>query len=247
MSLAIFADTHGNLSALNAALKDTEQFGVTDFLCLGDVANFGPNPKETLRRVRDLNCPVVMGNTDAYLLEPRTLGNIKQPDENTEFFLEVEAWSAAQLDEDDLRFVRTFAPTHSLTFEGVTLLGYHGSPLSYDDQIEGTTPDDTLDTYFQDVEAAVYAGGHTHTQFVRRYYSSRLMNPGSVGISYVKRRGSGDFVNHAVAEYALLEVLDGEPNITLRRVPYDLQDVFDAVQKSAMPFKERWLEGFEAR
>ena len=73
------------------------------------------------------------------------------------------------------------------------------------------------------------------------------MNPGSVGFSYVKRRGSGAFVNHAVAEYALLEISDGEPNLTLRRVPYDLQDVFDAVEESDMPSKERWLEGFEAR
>lgn len=247
MPLAIFSDTHGNLSALDAALEDMKKFGVTEFFCLGDVANFGPTPKETLQRVRDLDCPVVMGNTDAYLLEPRTLNDVKQPGEHTEFFLEVEAWSAAQLDEDDLSFVRTFAPTHSLTFEGITLLGYHGSPLSYDDQIEAITPDDTLDTYFQNAEAAVFAGGHTHTQFVRRYCSSRLMNPGSVGISYVKRKGSGDFVNYAVAEYALLEVLNGEPNLTLRRVPYDLQDVFDAVEESNMPFKERWLEGFEER
>ena len=74
MALALLADIHGNLTALEAVLDDMDIFDVEDILCLGDAANFGPQPQETLRRVHELGPKVVMGNTDAYLLRPRTVG-----------------------------------------------------------------------------------------------------------------------------------------------------------------------------
>ena len=244
MTLAILSDTHGNLSALNAALKDMQAFGIERILCLGDVANFGPQPQATLHRIRELNCPVVMGNTDAYLLKPRTLEDVAEPDEETPRFLELEAWSAEQLDEHDKDFIHGFQPTLELELNDILLLAYHGSPQSYHDIITATTPDDVLDSYFEDSNAGVYAGGHTHTQFVRRHHSSRLLNPGSVGLPYLTERKTGRATNPAVAEYALLEVTGGEPNITLRRVPYKVQSVMDAVKTSGMPHAAWWLEGF---
>jgi predicted phosphodiesterase len=114
MKLAIFSDMHGNLPAFEAVLEECQRLGISRFLCLGDAANFGPQPKETLSRLRALGCPAVMGNTDATLLKPRTLADIQEPNENTAYFLEVENWCAAQLDEKDRNFVRTFQPTVAL-------------------------------------------------------------------------------------------------------------------------------------
>ena len=70
------------------------------------------------------------------------------PDENTDFFLAVEAWSAEQLTEHDLAYVRTFQETVRLNWEGLDVLAYHGSPKSYDDPVRATTPDEVLDGYF---------------------------------------------------------------------------------------------------
>ncbi len=241
--LALLADIHGNLTALGAVLRDFERFEPDDILCLGDMASFGPQPQETLRRLRELNPQVVMGNTDAYLLKPRRLEDVKNPDENTSFFLEVEAWSAAQLNTGDLEYVRTFQPTIRLELDGLSLLAYHGSPKSYDEQIRATTPDETLDAYFEGEAADLYIGAHTHEQFVRRYHASILMNPGSVGLSFVVTP-EGKGVNHPIAEYAWLEVANGEANLSFRRVPYDLDALTETVRKSAMPHRERWLEDF---
>ena len=44
--------------------------GVERFVCLGDVAAVGPQPREVVQRLQQLSCPVVMGNTDAYVLDP---------------------------------------------------------------------------------------------------------------------------------------------------------------------------------
>ena len=244
MALALLADIHGNLTALEAVLDDMGIFDVEDILCLGDAANFGPQPQETLRRVRELGPKVVMGNTDAYLLRPRTLRDVPAPDENTDFFLAVEAWSAEQLTEHDLAYVRTFQETVRLNWEGLDVLAYHGSPKSYDDPVRATTPDEVLDGYFAGESADFYVGAHTHEQFVRRYHGARLMNPGSVGLSFVKTP-EGRWVNYPLAEYALLDVVNGEPNLTFRRVPYDAETYVESVRNSGMPFQDRMLEDFK--
>lgn len=240
--LAVLADIHGNLTALEAVFADLERVEVTSVLCLGDVASFGPQPREALRRLRELNPQLVMGNTDAYLLKPRTLEDVTKPDADTPVILAIEAWSAEQLDEEDLAYVRGFAPTVRLELGGREILAYHGSPRSYHDPIRATTADEMLDGYFASEPADLYLGAHTHEQFVRRYRAAILMNPGSVGLSFVALAGEG--VNYPVAEYALVEVAKGLPNIALRRVPYDLGALTAAVHESNMPHPERWLEDF---
>lgn len=132
-----------------------------------------------------------MGNTDAYLLQPRTLEDVTKSDKETPYYLELEAWSAEQLDDEDKEFIRSFQPTVRLELGGTSLLAYHGSPQSYHDIITATTPDDVLDKYFGEADALVYAGGHTHTQFVRRYHGSRILNPGSVGLPYLTEKKDG--------------------------------------------------------
>ncbi len=75
--IAVFSDVHGNLGASEAVLADLEKMGADELVCLGDVASFGPQPRETLRRVQALGCPVVMGNADWELLDTPTLEAFK--------------------------------------------------------------------------------------------------------------------------------------------------------------------------
>ena len=64
MRIVLFADTHGNLPATQIALAAIAQARPDQIVCLGDVAMFGPQPREVLGVVAALGCPVVMGNTD---------------------------------------------------------------------------------------------------------------------------------------------------------------------------------------
>lgn len=65
MQLALIADIHGNLFALDAVLADMRQRNIEQILCLGDVASGGPQPCEVIQRLCEIGCPIVMGNTDA--------------------------------------------------------------------------------------------------------------------------------------------------------------------------------------
>ena len=64
MKLAVFGDIHANLEALLAVLEDARTEGCTEFACTGDLVGYNANPNECVEIVRDLNCPVVLGNHD---------------------------------------------------------------------------------------------------------------------------------------------------------------------------------------
>jgi len=240
-TIAVLADVHGNLPALEAVLGDMTRFDVTDVVSLGDMSNFGPAPRESLRRLRSLEpVTLILGNTDQYLLTPRTLADVGSPNEETPRFLEVEAWCAARLADEDREFLRSFRPTASLVLDEVEVLAYHGSPRSFDDQVRSSTDDDTLDPWFAGYGAGVLAGAHTHEQFLRRYHDRTLFNPGSVGMPFRTPRG-GHTQSPSLAEYALLSVVNEQPNITFRRVRYDLLDLRNLGESSGMPHWEWWF------
>jgi putative phosphoesterase len=232
--LAILSDIHGNLPALEATLSDIAKHDIQHIVCLGDVATFGPQPKETLLKIQQLSCPVIMGNGDMELLEPQ----FKDYSPETEWFGDVTEWCSQQINDQDKTFIKTFQSSLEITVDNLKILAYHGSPTSFNDSISATTPDETLETYFVGSRADVYVGGHIHEQFIRRYGTRRVMNPGSVGLPFVMKGKEG--FNVAVAEYAILEVIHEEPNITVRRIRYPLEELEQATQKSGMPHANHW-------
>ena len=96
MRIALISDLHGVLEATERVLADIAQVGVDQIICLGDVTLFGPQPREVLHRVRALGCPVVMGNTDAWALDPQPPAH---RDDDSQRYADVEGWGAAMLDE----------------------------------------------------------------------------------------------------------------------------------------------------
>jgi predicted phosphodiesterase len=65
---ALLSDIHGNIDALKAVLRDIDQQGISEILCLGDIVGYGAAPAECLRLVRKRCKATVIGNHDAYTL-----------------------------------------------------------------------------------------------------------------------------------------------------------------------------------
>ncbi len=239
MRIAIIADIHGNLTALEAVLADLEDTGADRVVCLGDVAATGPQPHETVARLRALGCPVVMGNTDAASFRPVRLS---PTDEEGRRFAEIDAWCAAQLTPEDLAYMRTFQPTLTMPLgHDATLFCFHGSPHSNTEGIVATTPDAALTRMLAGYDATVLACGHTHTPFIRHYREALLLNPGSVGLPY-ELTGEGS-CNPPWAEYSIVEWRAGAVNIELRRTPIDVDMVVRAALRSGMPHADWWVAG----
>lgn len=241
MRVAIFADIHGNLPALEAVLAEIDHEQPDHVICLGDVAAFGPQPREVVALLRERDYPTAMGNADEWLLHPQPT---QAQDEGGRKIEAIDRWAADQLAPADLDYLRTFQPTLTLDLGGATLLAFHGSPRSNTEIIVATTPDDELATMFKGFNATVMCGGHTHAQLVRRYATTLILNPGSVGLPY-EQVSDRTVRNPPWAEYALVTWKDGRLSIDLRRVRYDVAPVVQAALASGMPYMEWWTEGWQ--
>ncbi|MGF1679382.1 MAG: metallophosphoesterase family protein [Candidatus Methylacidiphilales bacterium] len=60
----IFSDIHSNVDAFMAVMDDMAKNNVTHPICLGDVVGYNAAPRESLKMVLALGCPVIMGNHD---------------------------------------------------------------------------------------------------------------------------------------------------------------------------------------
>ena len=243
MRIAIISDIHGNLVSFETVLEEINHEQPDQIVCLGDVAAFGPQPREAIAQLKSLNCPVVMGNADAELLNPPST---ETTDENARRIAKMAAWGAAQLSQSDLDFIRTFHPTIEISLDEKTkLLCFHGSPRSNTEIIRATTRDEELESILSSFYASIMAGGHTHTQMIRRFGEIIVMNPGSIGLPYEPSWTKEEEVrNPPWAEYALIHYEKKQLGIEVRRVPVDIQAVKQAALQSSMPHKEWWAAGW---
>jgi putative phosphoesterase len=246
MRIALIADIHGNLPALEAVLTEIAAEPVDRIVCLGDVVSFGPQPHEVLTRLRALGCPVVMGNADAAVFNP-----LPPADEGTDegkHFLDMDAWTRDLLTEDEQVYMRGFQLTVEADLGGgKTLLCYHGSPRSFNDRILPETSHETLDEWLSGYPGTIYAGGHTHLQMLVRHRKALVLNPGSVGLPYDTHPPTpdGDARNPAWAEYAIVEAEGAQLRVDLRRTPFDANALLRAARVNGMPHAEWWASDWD--
>jgi len=237
MRIGVISDIHGNLVALDTVLSALERHKPNSVVCLGDVAADGPDPLGCLRRLRELGCDMVMGNTDADLLFGRAQAS---EDEDWQKFFAIEAWAMDRLSEADKTFMESFQSTVtvSLTNE-LEALCYHGSPRSFNDILRADTPEGTFGPWFDGVDATLLIGGHTHGQMARRWKDRLLVNPGSVGMPFEMGKCP------LWAEYAVINIQGRQPTVTLCRTPVDFVKLKASVEHSDMPHAGWWLSNWE--
>src|SRR3954452_14290344 len=102
MKVAVFSDMHGNCMAFDAVLAAMHADPADRYVCLGDTVQGGPQPHETLARLRELGCPVVIGNADGWLLTGQNLVTAEPPP--TQQMEDIREWTLSTLDDDDIAF-----------------------------------------------------------------------------------------------------------------------------------------------
>jgi predicted phosphodiesterase len=229
--LALVSDIHGNDVALAAVVAELERLEITRVICLGDAVQGGPQPAEVLDRLAALKWPVVLGNSDDFLLRiPED-----SPEPVTARQLEVRAWSLSRLESKHLEQIASWPLTLDVEVEGgLELRAFHGSPTSYDDVVLPETTDGEAERLLGGSGVDVLAGGHTHLQWARWIDGALYVNPGSVGVPYDRHQPADDVLFTPVAEYA---VLTGG-GVEFRRVPFDLDAHVGAGIENEQPYAE---------
>jgi putative phosphoesterase len=242
MRIAFISDIHGNFTALQAVLADINSQNVDQIVCLGDTVTLGPQPKEVLNKLKELNCVLIQGNHDAALLDPEEAEEF----EITEHLIPDLYWCRDRLTQEDLDFVGAFKSTHEIVLpNGVTILCFHGSPDSPTDIIQATTPPELLDKYFDGQKATVFIGGHSHIQMYRRYGEKLILNSGSVGNTFMFAYSPGNVPRLLPwAEYTIISQSGNSLDVDLRRVYFDTAELIQLVTQSGLPGADWWLKQY---
>ena len=210
---------HGNAVAFRAALADVEDDRPDLIVALGDVAQGGPQPRECVELLRELDCPCVFGNSDEFLL---TLDLGAEEAEDVDRLMTTAEWSREQLGEDGLDFLRGFDPT----VEAGRVLCCHATPTSIETVVLPETPPEDVGPLAADAVAA----GHVHQQWLRRFDRTLWFCVGAIGVG-------------RWCEYALVD--DESLAVEFRRILFDLDElVADACSKE-FPYFDRWVQSWK--
>jgi putative phosphoesterase len=242
MRIAFISDIHGNFTAFQAVLADINSQSIDQIVCLGDIITLGPQPLEVLNTLRGLNCLYIKGNHDEAVLAPENAAQY----EITNHLVPDLYWCKDQLSADDCEFIGSFQPMLEINLpHGHQILAFHGSPLSFTDIIQATTPPELLDVYFEAQKADIFIGGHSHIQMVRRYADKLILNSGSVGNAFKFAFQPGKPVHLLPwAEYMIINQSGDSLNIDSRRVYFDIDELLKKVRESQLPCTDWWLSQY---
>jgi len=237
-NIAILADIHANLPALNAVLEDLKRQNIHTGIILGDIVGYGPHPDECIDVIRDTEFTVVKGNHDHAVASGIFAGGFSA----TGRF--VAQWSNEKISNENKHWLDQLQPY----IRHDNWLAVHGSPLDktfFNGYVYKMTFADNLDN-LAEREIPICFHGHSHVQgiYYRKGklddfsneanqnlsdYNQSLVCPGSIGQPRTNIPG---------AEYAVYNT--ETQDITFHRLDYDMQTTMDDM--SAYNFPAQLIE-----
>jgi putative phosphoesterase len=224
---AVITDVHGNVPALEAALRRIHELGVDDVFCGGDLVGYGPRPNEVCRLIEERGIPTIYGNYDyAIARDLDDCGCFYPTPRDREVGQGSVAWTLEHTDERSKRFI------HGLPFDlrfglaGKRVRLVHGSPRKVNEYLLEDRPASSFERIARIADCDVLVFGHTHKPWVREYGGVLFVNCGSVG-----KPKDGD----ARGSFAVLTASDSGLSVSIERVDYDADAVAREIRDVGLP------------
>jgi diadenosine tetraphosphatase ApaH/serine/threonine PP2A family protein phosphatase len=239
MKLALLADVHANMPALEACLQHARAAGASRYAILGDLVGYGPHPVEVVERIRaleDEGALVLRGNHDTLNVNPVLTG--------ASWADMTAAWTHRQLDDAQ----REWLAQRPLTATLGNVFLVHATadaPQRWLYASDVQLAERSLQAASADPEVRYVFGGHVHHQNL--YYRGagrglmRFVPRAGVAIPVPPHRQWLATVGSAGqprdgdprAGYALL---DQERHLlTFHRLAYDHDSVADDIVRAGLP------------
>ena len=225
MRVAVLADIHGNLPALEAVLAEPDVAAADRIVLLGDIA-LGPMPAESLGVLAALGERAVWvhGNCEREVVTAYDGKSLPGPNADGA------RATAALLDQHHRDLLDGLPLTVAMDVDGLgPALFCHATPRRDDEFVLVDSPLAVWRRALDGVSEPLVVMGHTHMPFDRLVDGRRVVNPGSVGMSY----------GAPGACWALLG-----PTVALRRTVYDVDAAAARIGASGHPDAAAWAQDY---
>lgn len=202
-TLALIADIHGNLPALDAVIESAGD-QPDAWLCAGDIAGHLPMVDEVIARLQDLGAQCVLGDHDNAIVH-----NLTKVDSLAASWVLREQQEL--ISKKGRNYLASLPDRLILEFDGFSILMLHGGPTDpLQQRVELVTPD-LLGSFDQDILVV----GHRHRPLVYVTPKKAVLNPGSVGLQVDGQK---------LARFMLVEL--PSLHVKLMEVPYNPNPLF---------------------
>lgn len=219
MKILVISDIHSNYTAIKAVIEFAKPFD--SVLFAGDIVGFGPHPNECVDIIRGLGATCVKGNHDHSIVTNDYSG----------YPAEVavgDSLSRKLLTSVNLDWVSQRKEVEKLEIEGISITLLHANPVSpLQGYVQKHEVGERVDEFRKLTGTDVLIVGHTHRPYIFKKDDFTVLNPGSVGLPR----------DIAQSSFMVLDISDGEMDVTQTRIDYDYDANADAMQKAGLPEK----------
>jgi len=215
MKVAILADIHANIYALEAVLADCKNEAVEHFIVAGDLVGYYYWPRPVIQRlIHDTRVTCIRGNHEDILAETFKSSAAARYRQKYGSGYDI---CRETLSDDEMHWLLHLPSRAELTLGGAHFVVHHGSPQSTDEYIYPDAAAEVLARCRVGGDFTIL--GHTHHPFIHHLDGRVLLNPGSVG----QPRDYG-----GQACYALVNLANRA--VRFKRIPYDISLVIAAAK-----------------
>jgi putative phosphoesterase len=192
MKIAVLADIHANLPALETVTAHIEAWQADRVIVAGDLVNRGPRPLECLQFVLEKQHTqgwlTVRGNHEDYVIS-HSLPDAPRSGQALEVH-RGSFWTYQKLGRDTCPLVEMPFQQSIVGPDGSEVRVVHASMRGNRDGISPETRDETLRKQLG-VPPALLCVGHTHRPLIRSVDDTLVVNAGSVGLPFDYDRRTG--------------------------------------------------------
>jgi predicted phosphodiesterase len=197
MKVGILGDIHANLEALNTCLtRLVKKEGCDYVMATGDVVGYGPQPKECIERLMELDIRSVRGNHDEYVTQDATQLSINP------FARYVIDWTRNELEDVHMNFLKKLPDI--LDVENFSITHASNSPTPQWDYV---LESNTAKANFEHQVKPLCFNGHTHLPMIISEDPH-----GKIGMNYFEKSVLEHGVKYLINAGSVGQPRDGNPH-----------------------------------